>query len=177
MRRKVKLEWRSHSNEERFLALLEMTLNVAMSFQCDLLFHVDKALGQKRKPKLGTEALRYGGQHDVHDTRLGWTDVRFERRAVRHGHVQGRDTANARLQFIEAALGDAGGDLGGNTAALVRFISDDDAMGFLDRRKNRRQVERYESARIDHFDFDAFFGQFRRGLESNVDRVRCCNQR
>jgi len=58
--------------------------------------------------------------------------VRFERRAVGHGNIESGDAADARFEFVEAALSDARGDLRGDAAALVRFVGDDDAMGFFD---------------------------------------------
>ena len=72
----------------------------------------------------------------------------------------------ARFQFVEAGLGDARGDLGGDAAALVGFVGDDDAMGLFNRgRQDRRQIEGHESARIDDFHFDAFFGELLRRPE------------
>ena len=62
----------------------------------------------------------------------------FERRAVGHGHVQRRDAADGCFQFVEAALGDARGNLGGDATALMGFVGNDNSMGLVDRRKDRR---------------------------------------
>ena len=78
--------------------------------------------------------LRQRGAHGVHDARLGWADMGFESWAVGHWHVEGRDPADAGLELIETGLGDARGDLGGDAAALMGFVGDDDAMSFLHRR-------------------------------------------
>ena len=70
-----------------------------------------------------------------------------------------------RFQFVEAALGDARGNLGGDATALMGFVGNDNSMGLFDRGENRCQIKGHERPRIDDFDFDAFFCEFRRRPE------------
>ena len=76
--------------------------------------------------------LSHRRSHRVHDARLGRADMRFQRWAVGHRHVERRDPPDRRLQFVKAGLGDARGDLGSDAAALMGFIGDHDAMMQLD---------------------------------------------
>ena len=43
--------------------------------------------------------------------------MRFQRRAVGHGNVEGRHAADAGFEFVEAGLGDARGNLGADAVA------------------------------------------------------------
>src|SRR6056297_1799363 len=88
----------------------------------------------------------------------GHGDV-FQRGAERHGHIHRPHPQNRGIKVIKRLFIDPAGDFPGDPKALVAFIDDDHAAGFLGRFEQRGLVQRHNGARVDHLGLDAFLGE------------------
>src|SRR5262249_51176414 len=73
----------------------------------------------------------------------------------RHRHVHRSDALDRGVEVVEGAVGDDGGDLGGDPVALVSLVHHDGARGLRGRVDERLLVERPRGPRVDHLGTDA----------------------
>src|SRR6266516_3776291 len=87
------------------------------------------------------------------------------------------DTLDRRVEPVERAVLDQGGDLCAEATADDRLVRDDAAVRLLDGRDQRVLVEREQSPRIDDLDRDALLFRLLRRREGLVDEPAGCDHR
>src|SRR5229473_2259542 len=123
-----------------------------------------------------TLAVRHlaGGGDDVLDLRHGET---FQIGGVRQWHVLAGDALQWRVEPVEALFHDDRGDLGADPGERPALLDRDDAVGFLDRRDDRLDIERPQRAQIDDFRRDPHFLELLGGLHRELHHARECGDR
>src|SRR5215510_5759966 len=116
-------------------------------------------------------------ENRFHDAIFTRPNIIFQRRTVRHRHVQGSNTPNRRLQFVKAGLDDTCSDLRGHTTTLMRFIDDDDTAGFFYRCHQRRHIKRHQSPRVNDFHVDPIVHQLFSDLQAALYHIRGSDNR
>src|SRR5262249_28405689 len=69
-------------------------------------------------------------ENRFHDAIFTRPNIIFQRRTVRHRHVEGSNTPDRRLQLVKPGLDNTCSDLRGDTTTLILFMDDDDTAGF-----------------------------------------------
>src|SRR3954452_864826 len=78
---------------------------------------------------------------------------------VRHRDVLAGDARDRSIELVENVLGDAGGDLRRGAERLPLLLHDDATVLYRNRLVRGVEIERPQSAQIDHFALDAFLGE------------------
>src|SRR5690349_10517469 len=80
---------------------------------------------------------------DCLDNRLRvWHDGSFERRAVRSRRMQTIQALDRRIEVVKAFVHDLGRDFAANAARLICLVYDQEPARFVDRLKDRVDVQR-----------------------------------
>src|SRR5215831_348564 len=111
-------------------------------------------------------------ENRFHDAIFTRPNVGFQRRAIRHRHVQGSNTPNRRLHHVIAGLDNTFSDLRGDTTTLMRFIDDDDTAGFFYRSHQGRHIKRHQGPRVNDFHVDPIVHQLFGDLQTALDHIR-----
>ena len=95
------------------------------------------------------------GAHRFADPAWIWDGFGFEVGGIWQRALLLSDAADWRIQFVESELLNLHGDFSTNTAKLVTFFDDHQAVGFLDRFDDGIDVEWLDGAWVDDFAADA----------------------
>ena len=78
------------------------------------------------------------------------------------------EPADRRVEIVEAAVGDLGGDLRADPERTERLVDDQEPARFGDRFADRLDVERGDRPRVDQLDGDSLGGQRPRRLRASA---------
>src|SRR5262247_2451856 len=116
-------------------------------------------------------------ENRFHDAIFTRPNIIFQRRTVRHRHVEGSNPPDRRLQLVKAGLDNTCSDLRGDTTALMRFIDDNDTAGFFYRCHQGRHIKRHQGPRVNDFHVDPIVCQLLGDLQAALDHIRGSDNR